>query len=129
MTAMSLEFYTIIAVAVALAGLILNGHRSLSASLVDMRKELREEFREGLAGLRKELREEFREGLAGLRKELREEFREDIGTVRSELSDLRREFNAFGAQMHKEIAALSERVARLGGLVEGLRDAVTGKAA
>ena len=114
MTAMSPEFYTTIAVAVALAGLMLNGHRSLSASLVDMRKELREEFREGLAGLRKELREEFRE---------------DIGTVRSELSDLRREFNAFGAQMHKEIAALSERVARLEGLVEGLRDAVTGKAA
>ena len=99
MTAMSLEFYTIIAVAVALAGLILNGHRSLSASLADMRKELREEFRK------------------------------DIGAVRSELSDLRREFNAFGAQMYKEIAALSERVARLEGLVEGLRDAVTGKAA
>ena len=99
MTAMSLEFYTIIAVAAALAGLILNGHRSLSASLADMRKELREEFRK------------------------------DIGTVRSELSDLRREFNAFGAQVHKEIAALSERVARLEGLVEGLRDAVTGKAA
>ena len=99
MTAMSLEFYTIIAVAVALAGLILNGHRSLSASLADMRKELREEFRK------------------------------DIGAVRSELSDLRREFNALGAQMYKEIAALSGRVARLEGLVEGLRDAVTGKAA
>ena len=99
MTAMSLEFYTIIAIAVALAGLILNGHRSLSASLADMRKELREEFRK------------------------------DIGAVRSELSDLRREFNAFGAQMYKEIAALSGRVARLEGLVEGLRDAVTGKAA
>ena len=110
MTAMSPEFYAIIAVAVALAGLILNGHRSLSASIADMRRELREEFREGLTGLRSELRE-------------------DIGSLRSELSDLRREFNAFGAQMHKEIAALSERVARLDGLVEGLRDAVTGKTA
>lgn len=96
---MSLEFYTTIAVAVALAGLILTGHRSLAASIADVRKELREEFRE------------------------------DMGAFRSELSDLRREFNAFGAQVHKEIAALSERVARLEGLVEGLRDAVTGKAA
>ena len=85
---MSPELYTIIGVAIALAGLIINSHRSLSASLAQVRKE----------------------------------HREDTGELRKELSALR-------DLMHKEIAALSERVARLEGLIEGLRDAVTGKAA
>ena len=88
MTAMSPEFYTIIAVSIALAGLILNGQRSMSASIT----------------------------------ELRQEFRSEIGGLRTELNSLRE-------QMHREIAALSERVARLEGLLEGLRDAITGRAA
>lgn len=70
---MSPEFYTIIGVAIALAGLILNGQRSLAGWVAELRLEL---------------------------------------------SDIRRELNA-----------LSERVARLEGLIEGLRDAVTGRAA
>ena len=88
MTAMSPEFYTIIAVSIALAGLILNGQRSMSASMTELRRELRGE----------------------------------IGGIRTELNSLRE-------QMHQEIAALSERVARLEGLLEGLRDAITGRAA
>ena len=96
---MSPEFYTIIGVAMALAGLIINSHRSLSASLAEVRKEHRDDTGE-----------------------LRKEHREIAGELRKELSALR-------DQMHKEIAALSERVARLEGLIEGLRDAVTGKAA
>ena len=84
MTAMSPEFYTIIAVSIALAGLILNGQRSMSASMTELRGQ--------------------------------------IGGLRTELNSLRE-------QMHQEIAALSERVARLEGLLEGLRDAVTGRAA
>ena len=88
MTAMSPEFYTIIAVSIALAGLILNGQRSLSASITELRQELR-----------------------------------------SEIGGLRTEFNSLREQMHREIAALSERVARLEGLLEGLRDAIAGKAA
>ena len=96
---MSPEFYTIIGVAIALGGLIINSHRSLSASMAETRKEFREEIRA-----------------------LRKEFHEEIRAVRKEL-------NALRDQMHKEIAALSERVARLEGLIDGLRDAVTGKAA
>ena len=84
MTAMSPEFYTIIAVSIALAGLILNGQRSMSASITELRGQ--------------------------------------IGGLRTELNSLRE-------QMHQEIAALSERVARLEGLLEGLRDAITGRAA
>ena len=92
MTAMSPEFYTIIAGSIALAGLILNGQRSLSASITELRQELRQEFRSEIGGLRTEL-------------------------------------NSLREQMHQEIAALSERVARLEGLLEGLRDAITGRAA
>ena len=92
MTAMSPEFYTIIAVSIALAGLILNGQRSMSASITELRQELRQEFRSEIGGLRTEL-------------------------------------NSLREQMHREIAALSERVARLEGLLEGLRDAITGRAA
>ena len=54
--------------------------------------------------------------------ELRREFR-------AEMSDLRTELNALREQVNHGIAALSERVARLEGLLEGLRDAITGKAA
>ena len=70
---MSPEFYTNIGAAIALAGLILYGQRSLAGSVAELRLEL---------------------------------------------SDIRRELNA-----------LSERVAHLEGLIEGLRDAVTGRAA
>ena len=81
---MSPEMYAIFAVAIALAGLILNGHRTLGASVGDLRRELND--------------------------------------VRREIDDLRNE-------MHRDITALGERVARLEGLVEGLRDTVAGKAA
>ena len=37
---MSPETYTIIGVAIALAGLILNGQRTLSASLAELRRDL-----------------------------------------------------------------------------------------
>ena len=73
MIVMSPEMYTIIAVAIGLAGLILNGQRSLA--------------------------------------------------------DMRRQLNELRNEMHRDITALGERVARLEGLVEGLRDAIAGKAA
>ena len=74
---MTPEIYTIIAVAIALAGLILNGQRSIAKSIAELRGEL----------------------------------------------------NALREQVNSDIAALSERVARLEGLLEGLRDAITAKAA
>ena len=73
---MSPEFYTIIGVAIALAGLIINSHRSMSASMAQMRTE----------------------------------------------------HSAAIGELRKDLGALGERVARLEGLLEGLRDAITGKA-
>lgn len=96
---MSPELYAIIGVAIALAGLIINSHRSLSASMAQMRTEHREDIGA--------LRIEHREDIGALHTE----HREDIGALR------------------KDLGALGERFARIEGLIEGLRDAVTGKAA
>ena len=118
---MSPEFYTVIGVAIALAGLIINSHRSMSASLARMRTEyleaigaLRTEYREATG----ELRTEYREAMG----ELRTEHSEAIGELRTE----RREATG---ELRRDLGALGERVARLEGLLEGLRDAITGKAA
>ena len=70
---MTPEIYTIIAGGVALAGLILNGQRSVA--------------------------------------------------------ELRKDLNALGERVNRDIAALGERVARLEGFMEGIRDAIAGKAA
>ena len=102
-TSMSPEFYTIIAVSVAIAGLILNGQRATATAIRELRTELQGEFRAGLAGFRTEL------------DALDARVTEQIGELRE--------------QMHQDLAALGERVARLEGLLEGLRDAITGRAA
>ena len=57
----------------------------------------------------------------GLRKDMREDIgqlREDIGQLRGDIKDLR-----------GEVGELRERMAHLEGLLEGLREAITGRAA
>ena len=49
---------------------------------------------------------------------LRKDMREDIGQLRGDIKDLR-----------GEVGELRERMAHLGGLLEGLREAITGRAA
>ena len=74
---MSPEIYTILAVAIALAGLILNGQRFTANSIVELRKDL----------------------------------------------------NALREQVHGDIAALGQRVSRVEGLLEGIRDSIRDRAA
>ena len=45
------------------------------------------------------------------------------------ITELRRDLNALGERVNRDIAALGERVARLEGFMEGIRDAIAGKAA
>ena len=85
---MTPEIYTIVATAIALAGLILNNQRATAKSIAELRRDMNA------------LDKKLSQGIAELRE-----------------------------QMNRGLAALGERVARLDGLVEGLRDAVTGKAA
>ena len=45
------------------------------------------------------------------------------------ITELRRDLYALGERVNHDIAALGERVARLEGFMEGIRDAIAGKAA
>ena len=92
---MTPEIYTIIAVGIALAGLILNGQRSIA----ELRKDLNA---------------------------LGERVNRDIAALDEKLS---RDIAELREQMNQGLAALGERVARLEGFMEGLRDAIAGKAA
>ncbi len=92
---MTPEIYTIIAVGIALAGLILNGQRSIA----ELRKDLNA------------LGERVNRDITGLDEKLSR----DIAELRE--------------QMNQGLAALGERVARLEGFMEGIRDAIAGKAA
>ena len=90
---MSMELIAIISVGVALAGLILNGQRSLREEIKSLRAEMHAEL--------KVLREEMHAGLKVLR--------EDLNSLR------------------EEVISLRERMAHLAGLLEGLREAITGR--
>ena len=81
---MTPEIYTIIAVAIALAGLILSGQRFTANS---------------------------------------------IGELRKDLNALRDRVNALSDRVHGDIAALGQRVSRVEGLLEGIRDSIKDRAA
>ena len=92
---MTPEIYTIVAVGIALAGLILNGQRSIA----ELRKDLNA---------------------------LGERVNRDIAALDEKLS---RRITALDEKLSRDIAALGERIARLEGFMEGIRDAIAGKAA
>ena len=92
---MTPEIYTVIAAALALAGLILNNQRATAKSIAELRRDTNE--------LRKDLNA------------LGERVNRNIAELRE--------------QMNHGLAALGERVARLEGFMEGIRDAIAGKAA
>jgi len=45
------------------------------------------------------------------------------------IAELRRDLNTLAERVNRDIAALGERIARLEGFMEGIRDAIAGKAA
>ena len=85
---MTPEIYTIVATAIALAGLILNNQRATAKSIAELRRDMNA---------------------------LDKKLSQDIAELRE--------------QMNRGLAALGERVARLEGFMEGIRDAIAGKAA
>lgn len=91
---------------IALAGLIVGLFAWLRADIAGLHKEL--------VGQGNELRGE----IAGQDKELR-------GLITQQGNELRGEFSILG----KEVGKLRERMAHMEGLLEGLREAVTGKQA
>ena len=103
---MSPEFYAIIATGIALAGLILNNQRATA----ELRKEL------------KALGERVNLDIAALREQVHRE----IAALDEKLS---RRIATLDEKLSRDIAALGERIARLEGFMEGIRDAIAGKAA
>ena len=92
----------LVAVGAALAGLILTTSRGLRQDMSLMRAELRQDIKQGEARL---------EG--------------QINGVRGEMNSLRGEVNG----LRGEINQLRERMSHLEGLLEGLREAITGRVA
>ena len=97
----------VLAVGVTLSGVMLTGLRGIRGEMRDLRGELRGE----LDQLRQELRGEL--------DQLRQEFR-------SELSELRGELNEFRRDVEMRLSTVERQQAKLEGLLEGLREAVTG---
>ena len=58
---------------------------------------------------------------------LRKDMREDIGQLRGDIKDLRGEVGELRERMAHEISELRERMAKLEGLLEGLREAISGR--
>ena len=86
----------VLAVGVTLSGVILTGLRGIRGEMRDLRGELRGEMDQ-------------------LRQELR-----------SELSELRGELNEFRRDVEMRLSTVERQQAKLEGLLEGLREAITG---
>ena len=114
---MSTELIAIIGVGVALAGLILNGQSSQRAEIMDLQG--------GLEELREDTQAEFK----SMREETQSEFKSMREETQSEFKSMREETQSEFKVVRSEISGLRERMARLQGLLEGLREAVTGRGA
>ena len=101
----------VLAVGVTLSGVILTGLRGIRGELRGEMRDLRGELR----GEMDQLRQEFRGEMDQLRQELR-----------SELSELRGELNEFRRDVEMRLSTVERQQAKLEGLLEGLREAVTG---
>ena len=99
---------SILGTGVALAGVMIIGNANLHAELRGEMQELREETRNEIQKLRQETRTEIRT--------LRTEVRADITDVRGDIRAL-----------EVRLAAVERRQAKTEGLLEGLRDAITGR--
>ena len=69
----------------------------------------------------------LRADLVGMRKELRAEIAEQGKTLRAEIAEQGKTLRAEIALLTQEVGRLRERMAHMEGLLEGLREAISGK--
>ena len=113
----------VLAIGASLAGVILTSNRGL-------RKDMREDMKQGES----RLREDMKQGESRLRDDMKQgesRLREDIGKLESRLDE---RIDRLEARLRDDIKQLGERVARvehgqakLEGLLEGLREAISGR--
>ena len=109
---------TVITVGIMLAGLILNGQRTQQKEIKTVQDKMTKH--------QDETRSEFkvvRAEIQGLRTETQSEFK----TVRAEIQGLRTETQSEFKTVREVMGGLRERMAHLEGLIEGLREAITGR--
>ena len=109
----------VLAIGATLAGVILTSNRGL-------RKDMREDMKQGESRLRedmkrKDMREDMKQGESRLR--------EDMGKLESRLRDDTSRLRDDIKQLGERVARVEHGQAKLEGLLEGLREAITGRAA
>ena len=121
---------SILGTGVALAGVMILGNANLHAELRGEMETLRVGMHAGMQDLSEEtrteiqkLRQETRTEIQKLRQETRTEIRTLRTEVRADITDARGDIRA----LEVRLAAVERRQARTEGLLEGLRDAITGK--
>ena len=135
---MSIELISVLvavlAIGASLAGVILTSNRGL-------RKDMREDMKQGESRLREDmkqgesrLREDMKQGESRLREDmgkLESRLRDDIGKLGSRLDE---RIDRLESRLRDDIKQLGDRVARvehsqakLEGLLEGLREAISGR--
>ena len=82
-----------------------------------------------IATSHRHLRDDFRREMKAFRDEIRAEMKAGHDELRGEMRTGREESRAETNQIHAEVGGLRERMARLEGLLEGLREAITGRKA
>ena len=121
---MSAELIGVLAVGAALAGVMLAGLRGVYANLRDLRAEIergRTELRAEIEGVRTDLHAEIERGRTDLRAE--------IAALRDDMREHRREVGERFERVENRLAAVEHGQAKLEGLLEGLREAITRRAA
>ena len=110
----------VLAIGATLAGVILTSNRGL-------RKDMREDMKQGES----RLREDIKQGESRLREDMKQgesRLREDMGKLESRLRDDTSRLRDDIKQLGERVARVEHGQAKLEGLLEGLREAITGRA-
>lgn len=102
----------VVAVGVALAGLMLTSQRAIRAELTEQRRELAEQ------------RRDFSTELAAQRRDFSTELATHHQEISTELAAQRQYIDERFTALEQQIAELRERMAHLEGLLDGLREAI-----
>ena len=109
----------VLAIGASLAGVILTSNRGL-------RKDMREDMKQGES----RLREDMKQGESRLREDMKQgesRLREDMGKLESRLRDDTSLLRDDIKQLGERVARVEHSQAKLEGLLEGLREAITGR--
>ena len=113
---MSNELIALATVGVALIAVILTSSRGLRQDMTQMETRLREDMGQ------------LRENMKQVEDRLREEVKQSEGRLREDMSQLRAEMKGDLKQLGDRVARLEHGQAKLEGLLEGLREAISGRA-